>query len=96
MLIFLNLQVVEFIAGNVLKVAESALKMEESRLQKYNEVVGKGFASDMDSNQVSHESHAEFQSFVHISVYSVLLSITCISYDLLCMHQHAQEKKKMR
>ncbi|XP_076884765.1 mRNA export factor GLE1-like [Bidens hawaiensis] len=41
--------------GNVLKVAESALKMEESRLQKYNEVVGKGFASDMDSNQEYHK-----------------------------------------
>ncbi|KAJ0857443.1 hypothetical protein HanRHA438_Chr13g0590231 [Helianthus annuus] len=37
--------------GNVLKGAESALKMEESRLQIYNEVVGKGFASEMDSNR---------------------------------------------
>ncbi|KAJ0714913.1 hypothetical protein HanPI659440_Chr13g0494791 [Helianthus annuus] len=36
---------------NVLKGAESALKMEESRLQIYNEVVGKGFASEMDSNR---------------------------------------------
>ncbi|XP_035843281.1 uncharacterized protein LOC110931513 [Helianthus annuus] len=41
--------------GNVLKGAESALKMEESRLQIYKEVVGKGFASEMDSNRVSHE-----------------------------------------
>uniref|UniRef100_A0A251V6J8 Uncharacterized protein n=1 Tax=Helianthus annuus TaxID=4232 RepID=A0A251V6J8_HELAN len=37
--------------GNVLKGAESALKMEESRLQIYKEVVGKGFASEMDSNR---------------------------------------------
>ncbi|MFS8004216.1 hypothetical protein Hanom_Chr13g01223101 [Helianthus anomalus] len=37
--------------GNVLKGAESALKMEESRLQIYNEVIGKGFASEMDSNR---------------------------------------------
>ncbi|KAK1415752.1 hypothetical protein QVD17_31538 [Tagetes erecta] len=36
--------------GNILKGAESALKMEESRLQIYNEVVGKGFASEMVSN----------------------------------------------
>ncbi|KAK9063472.1 hypothetical protein SSX86_017342 [Deinandra increscens subsp. villosa] len=33
-----------------IKGAESALKMEESRLQVYNEVVGKGFALEMDSN----------------------------------------------
>ncbi|KAJ0716551.1 hypothetical protein HanPI659440_Chr13g0513981 [Helianthus annuus] len=38
--------------GNVLKGAESALKMEESRLQIYKEVVGKGFASEMDSNRL--------------------------------------------
>ncbi|MFS7937768.1 hypothetical protein Hanom_Chr05g00431591 [Helianthus anomalus] len=38
--------------GNVLKGVESALKMEESRLQIYKEVVGKGFASEMDSNRV--------------------------------------------
>ncbi|KAI7742627.1 hypothetical protein M8C21_029585 [Ambrosia artemisiifolia] len=36
--------------GNVLKGAESALKMEESRLKIYNEVIGNGFALEMDSN----------------------------------------------
>lgn len=37
--------------GNVLKASESAIKMEERRLQMYNEMVGKDFALEMDSNK---------------------------------------------
>ncbi|KVI05651.1 GLE1-like protein [Cynara cardunculus var. scolymus] len=43
-------------AGNILKGAESALKMEERRLQMYKEVVGKDVASEMDYNK-EYRSH---------------------------------------
>lgn len=42
--------------GNILKGAESALKMEERRLQMYKEVVGKDVASEMDFNK-EYRSH---------------------------------------
>ncbi|KAJ9554605.1 hypothetical protein OSB04_018650 [Centaurea solstitialis] len=37
--------------GNILKAAESALKLEEKRLQMYKEVVGKDVSFEMDSNK---------------------------------------------
>ncbi|KAI3733464.1 hypothetical protein L6452_12907 [Arctium lappa] len=42
--------------GNILKGAESALKLEERRLQMYKEVVGKDVASEMDTNK-EYRSH---------------------------------------
>ncbi|KAL8218904.1 hypothetical protein R6Q57_022277 [Mikania cordata] len=41
----------EAVSKGHVKGAKSALKMEESRLQIYNEVVGKGFSLEMDSNR---------------------------------------------
>lgn len=51
------------------KGAESALKMEEKRIQMFNEMLGKDFALQMNSNEVScklHVNGSKLISFVHI------------------------------
>ncbi|CAI9300049.1 unnamed protein product [Lactuca saligna] len=43
-------------SGNVVKGAESGLKMEEKRVQMYKQVIGKDLVSEMDSNK-EYRSH---------------------------------------
>ena len=72
---FLSLRLVELIAGTVLKGAESALKLEERRLQMYNEVVGKDFDSKMASQSVSHRWHALNSHFLRVYFLCILCNL---------------------
>nr|XP_043638460.1 protein GLE1 [Erigeron canadensis] len=50
--------------ANVVKGAESALKLEERRLQMYNEVVGENFTSEMDSNNEYRKQASKMARFI--------------------------------